>query len=172
MTRHSLLAAATCGAVTLLILACGEPPPSGVSVDHRPEAQLSGVIGTLLACRPMPADSTTQVLGPEGGSIAVGPHRLWVPAGALGAPVAITAVAPSDTVNRVVFAPDGLTFQRSARLTMSYANCGAASWLIPKRIAYTTDALEIIAILRSFDHPLAQRVSAGVDHFSTYAVAW
>ena len=44
--------------------------------------------------------------------------------------------------------------------------------LLPKRIAYTTDALSILELLASLDNPLARRVSADLDHFSTYAVAW
>jgi hypothetical protein len=55
---------------------------------------------------------------------------------------------------------------------MSYANCGRVTWLLPKRIAYTTDALLILELLASLDNPLARRVSADLDHFSTYAVAW
>lgn len=172
MRRHPLRLAAVCGALPLLILSC-EPPPLGVTGSARPEADLvSGVAGTLLACRPLPADSTTQVIGPDGGTVVVGPHQLRVPEGGLTAPIAITAVAPSDTVNRVVFGPAGLTFQRPVWLSMSYANCGAAGWFLPKRVAYTTDALEIIELLLSFDNRLAQRVSAPIRHFSTYAVAW
>jgi hypothetical protein len=97
---------------------------------------------------------------------------LRVPEGALAEPVAITAVMPSDTVNRIVFAPHGLELAQPARLMMSYANCGPINWVLPKRIAYTTDALAIIELLHSLDNVLARRVSADLEHFSTYAVAW
>lgn len=162
------------GAVAALALACGDDTLLGVAAENRVEAGLlgSGGLGSLLACNPMPAASTTQVIGPEGGTLFVGPHKLWVPEGALAAPVAITAVAPSDNVNRVVFQPEGLTFERSAWLTMSYANCGPVRWLLPKRIAYTNDLLQIIELLFSIDNPLARRVSGAVEHFSTYAIAW
>jgi len=156
--------------VILLIAACGE---SGLAPrGEQPQAHLLGPIGALLSCTPMPAESTTQVIGPEGGTLRVGPHRLLVPAGALDTAVTITAVAPSDTVNRIVFAPHGLELAQPARLIMSYANCGVVQWLLPKRIAYTTDQLVILDLLASLDNPLARRVSADLDHFSTYAVAW
>jgi len=60
----------------------------------------------------------------------------------------ITAVVASGTVNAVRFEPEGLQFQRSAYLTMSYANCDLLHSLAPKRIAYTTDALDIVEYRR------------------------
>ena len=84
----------------------------------------------------------------------------------------ITAVAPSDTVNQVRFFPEGLTFASPASLTMSYANCDALSQLEPKQIAYTTDALAILALLPSVDVLSQQQVTGQLQHFSTYAVAW
>jgi hypothetical protein len=55
---------------------------------------------------------------------------------------------------------------------MSYANCSSLGSLLPKRIAYVTDALDILYFLLSVDHPLAQTVTGRVEHFSEYAIAW
>jgi len=127
---------------------------------------------SLLKCTPLPAESVTQEVGPEGGVIQVGPHTLRIPEGALSSPVSITAVMPSDTVNRVNFEPEGLTFEEPVWLTLSYANCeGIGSWL-PKRVVYTNPNLEILEILFSLTNPFAQRVTGRVTHFSDYAVAW
>lgn len=167
------LTGAQLGVAILVLLSCAEAEPTGVAAGGRPETHLvSGLTGTLIACNPVPGDATTEVIGPSGGTIYVGSHKLRIPEGALAAPVTITAVAPSDTVNRVLLSPEGLTFQRPAWLTLSYANCGVLRWFAPKRIAYTTDALDILELLFSLDNPLARRVSAEIDHFSTYAVAW
>ena len=127
---------------------------------------------SLLKCTPLPEESVTQEVGPEGGIIQVGPHTLRIPEGALSSPVSITAVMPSDTVNRVNFQPEGLTFDEPAWLTLSYANCeGIGTWL-PKRVVYTNPSLEILEILFSLTNPFAQRVTGRVTHFSDYAVAW
>ena len=138
-----------------------------------------GILGTglgtgLLTCTPLPYDRSEQTVGPAGGTVAVGPHRLVIPAGALSAPLLITAEAPSDSVNSVRLLPHGLTFAAGtpARLTLSYANCSLLGQLLPKRIVYTTDLLEILEWLGSLDEPLARRVSTRLDHFSRYAVAW
>ena len=163
------------GAVVLLALACGEPTGVGVNGSTPPpqgDLNLWGSLSGLLQCSPLPADSVTQTIGPEGGRLQVGPHTLFVPPGALAEPVSITAVAPSDTVNRIVFQPAGLTFSRPAALTMSYANCGPLRLLLPKRIAYTTDVLEVLEYLTSFDAWWARSVIGRVNHFSTYAIAW
>ena len=161
---------------------CGSTDPTAPETPEQPSLLLGnggGLLGTgvgsaLLTCTPLPYARTEQTVGPAGGTIVVGPHRLVVPAGALASPVLITAEAPSDSVNSVRLLPHGLTFApgRPARLTLSYANCSLLGQLLPKRIVYTTDLLEILQWLLSVDEPLARRVSTSLEHFSRYAIAW
>jgi hypothetical protein len=161
------------GVAMLAALSCEHPSPLAVE-STAPDASLVDWLPPvgLLRCSPLPYDSVTQTIGPEGGTLFVGPHQLSIPAGALLTAVTITAVAPSDTVNQVRFFPEGLTFASPAALTMSYANCGPVNLLVPKQIAYTTDALDIVALLPSIDVLWAERVTARLQHFSTYAIAW
>src|SRR5437870_12674495 len=92
-------------------VSCGDRSPLGVTPGApKPRADLLDTLvqtvnqaASLLVCSPLSADSATQVIGATGGAIQVGPHTLTIPAGALGDTVTITAVAPSDTVNRVEF---------------------------------------------------------------------
>jgi hypothetical protein len=149
----------------------------GLSGPSAPE--LSPLLGTgigtgLLACTPLPFASASQVVGPEGGTLTVGPHSLTIPAGALAAPVTISAEAPVGTVNAVRLGPEGLHFApgKPARLTLSYANCPLTAQLLPKRIAYTDDLLRILSYLLSVDDLLRERVTAPLEHFSRYVVAW
>ncbi len=162
-------------AATALTLGCGDRSPIGVpSPTPTPQGSLIGGLGQagLLRCQPLPYDSTTQTIGPDGGTIQVGPHSLVVPAGALTSPTVITAVVGSGPVNAVRFEPQGLQFQQTAYLTMSYANCNLLGSLAPKRIAYTTDALDILYYLVSVDDLLAGQVTGELHHFSEYAIAW
>ena len=55
---------------------------------------------------------------------------------------------------------------------MSYANCNLLGRLLPKRVAYVSDALNILSYLLSLDNVFAKQVTGRVDHFSNYAVAW
>jgi hypothetical protein len=44
--------------------------------------------------------------------------------------------------------------------------------LLPKRIAYTTDQLQILYYLLSLDNLLSKDVTGTVNHFSAYVIAW
>jgi len=125
-----------------------------------------------MTCTPLPEYSVSQVVGPSGGTLAVGPHSFIVPAGALSSWVRITAVAPSDSVNRVHFRPEGLTFKKPASLTMSYANCKGAGSLLKAQIAYTDDLLQILYYVPSVPDYPSKTVTGQIDHFSDYATAW
>jgi hypothetical protein len=169
----------------LLVAGCRElDAPTAPSAPAGPAAQplLGGLVGTvtkttqkltatLLMCQPLPAARVEQRVGPAGGVLQVGPHRLAIPRGALSRQVTITAEVPSDRVNSIRFSPEGLRFAQPAQLTMSYANCNLAI-LLPKRIVYTTESLSLLEILRSVDNVGQKTVSAPLDHFSRYAVAW
>jgi hypothetical protein len=176
MTTARFRLAARLGGVALVALSCGDPAPLGVSPGAPAAAgHLLGALTEpfgLLACSPLPYDSVTQTIGPEGGTLHVGPHALSVPPGALAAPVSITAVAPPATVNRVDFQPEGLTFAQPALLAMSYANCDLLSSTLPKRIALTTADLALLEYLPSQDDVWSFTVTGRLEHFSTYAVAW
>jgi hypothetical protein len=167
----------------LTLWACTGDRATGPSESPAEPEQLlggnGGILGTglgaqLLRCDPLPAAHAASVIGPNGGTVQVGPHQLVVPAGALPDTLTITADAPSDTVNSIRFEPQGLQFEAGhpARLTMSYANCPLLAKLLPKRIAYTTDLLQILEVLLSLDNVLLHRVSADIVHFSRYAIAW
>lgn len=163
----------------LVVLSCTDATtPIEPTPTPAPEAGLLGDLGELggltglLQCTPMETYTTTRWVGPLGGTIHVGPHRLYVPYGALNRPVRITATAPSGTVNLIQFEPHGLEFERPAYLTMSYANCGLLGWLLPGHIAYVSGDLNILELLPGLPNPWRQVVTSRLDHFSGYAVAW
>jgi hypothetical protein len=179
LIRLVLLASATTGA-----LSCGDASPVGPGVP-RPGAQaaLTGTsTGSLLSC-PQSYDSVTQVIGPAGGSLMVGPHILSVNALALTTKVRITAVAPAGSVRWVRFQPDGLVFQTvaggwGAVLLTSYKGCAVPTGTTP-RIAQVNDARSILQFLPSSVTlsptllSLTTQYAVGVlQHFSNYAVAW
>ena len=166
------------GGAIVLVLSCGDVSPLGVNARApTPRGDLvDSLVQTaqqstgLLKCSPLATDSVTQTIGPAGGTLQVGAYTLSVPPGALSDSVSIAAVAPSDSVNRVAFQPQGLTFQQPASLTMSYANCSTLD--AAKQIAYMSDAGAILAYLPSVDNASAQLVTGQLSHFSDYAIAW
>src|SRR5690349_6927513 len=86
MTFLRLRRAALCGAALFILTSCGERSPLGVEPHPpAPSRDLIGDLGTLpglLSCTPLDYDSTTQMVGPWGGLIRVGPHLLLIPPGA------------------------------------------------------------------------------------------
>ena len=151
----------------------------GTDVDDGGDGTEDG--DSLVSCRPLPYDSVTRTIGPAGGFIEVRHNWLVVPRGALSAPVTITAVAPSDTVAMVRFQPEGLRFQTTAMLVLTYDNCRVPKTVTP-RIALVTDALDVIGFLTPVtvsvhDHRFmkgrkGRHVIGELQHFSNYAVAW
>ena len=164
--------------VLLLVvaLACTDRTPTSVPAAPAPDASLiGGLLGAtgLLKCSSLPYASQTRTIGPLGGTISAGPHTLVIPPGALTSPTAITMTAPTGLgVNAVKFQPAGLRFVTPAALTMSYANCSLLGKILPKRIAYTDNNLNILSYLLSLDNLLSKRVTGKVNHFSAYVVAW
>ena len=163
--------------VTLVMYGCSERAPitAPQSAPPPPQASLLGDLWGatgLLQCPNLPYGSAPQTIGSAGGTIQVGPHTLTVPAGALLAPVAITGdLVTGYGVNAVRFRAAGLQFQRSAYLTMSYADCNLLGLLLPKQVAYVGDDLSILSYLLSFDNLFASQATGTVNHFSNYAVA-
>lgn len=164
--------------VCLAGVSCGDHTPTAPAPPAvpAPEASLIGALlgpTGLLKCSNLPYVSTTQTIGPLGGSLSTGPHTLVIPPGALLAPTTITMIQPTGQgVNAVKFQPEGLRFVTPAVLTMSYANCNLLGKLLPKRIAYTDDNLNILYYLLSLDNLLSKKVTGKVQHFSEYVVAW
>ena len=167
-----------------VVLSCRAPDVAGPQVSAPQNDLLGGLLGGtldltssllkatgLLKCNPMPTYTASKTIGAAGGTIVVGPHKLVVPPNALNAPVTITAVAPHDNVNRIEFSPEGLVFNKSTSLTMSYANCSLLAGLLP-RIAYVGDQLNILEYLLGSNNIFARTVTGQLKHFSGYAVAW
>jgi hypothetical protein len=137
---------------------------------------LDGAVSTvlnvtdLLVCSSQPYQVTRKTIGYEGGSIQVGTHTLVIPRGALRQQTTITAEQMPGRTNSVRFSPEGLQFEQPAGLVMNYRNCLVV--LLKKKIVYTDENLKILEVLRSLDLFGSKTVTAPIDHFSRYAVAF
>ena len=129
-----------------------------------------GSVTDLLACSEQPYAVARQSIGPNGGVLRVGSHTLQIPGNAVSETVLITAEQIPGKTNSVRFSPEGLQFEKPAVLTMSYENCAVV--LLQKKIVYTTEELKILEVLKSFDLFRSRSVSAPIDHFSRYVVAY
>ena len=124
----------------------------------------------LLSCSQQQYVSVTKVVGPAGGTIVVGTHKLVIPVGALTKNYTILAEQVPNRVNSVRFSPEGLKFAKPAKLTLSYSNCSPL--LLLKRVVYTDELLRILELIPSLDNLRTKTVTGDIRHFSRYAVAW
>ncbi len=170
------------GLGVIIAAACAETtapvPQPELRAVQADSAQLLELLQTILKktlylqCSALPTASDTEWVGPAGGTLHIGPHKLVIPAGALDSLTRITATAPSGTMNRIEFQPHGLTFDREAKLTMSYANCGLVGGLLPRHIVYANDELRPLEFLDAVPNLLRRETTAKLDHFSDYVLAW
>jgi len=126
----------------------------------------------FLVCDPLAYTGQTKIIGPEGGDIGFGPHKLAIPRGALSRRVVVTAEAPVSLNVEVHFSPHGLVFNanKAPRLELSYKHCYGQNNL-PKSIVYVNDAKRIIEYPASTDVSNQGLVWAWIKHFSGYMVS-
>jgi hypothetical protein len=180
MTPVRLLLAISLIGATAVSLSCDNPAgpdtsetamaPQGLSLARGSRNDQPRKTG-LVRCEPLAYDSVSTTIGPKGGIVRVGPHRLWIFPGALREPVTITAVTPADTVNVIAFGPDNLKFDAVALLSMSHHNCDVRGRYRAVQIAHTDDALRINEY-QTDAWKFRGRVVAQLRHFSNYAIAW
>lgn len=155
------------------LLACS---PSPVEVEISRTLSLSKAATEpdvhVLHCTPRSAASGSAIIGPGGGTVRIGPHRLIIPEGALAKRVLIQGSSPSDTVASVSFSPAGLQFAigHPATLRLDYSNCTHLP--VTRHIVYTTDDLQVLEAEPSKDWDSYSVVDGLVSHFSRYAIAW
>lgn len=127
--------------------------------------------GELLACTPQPYAFDAAIVGPSGGELVVGAHRLVIPAGALDRPVVIVAQSVPSLNIDMDLAPNGLSFSEPVLLTLSYDHCGnEVLGQPPFRIVYI-DPGGTLEDRPSTDDRSNRRVTGLLDHFSRYAIA-
>lgn len=127
---------------------------------------------TVASCPTAAYDSASAYLDQWGGTLQIGKFRLTVPAGALTSTVEISMVRPGDGTASVRFHPHGLVFPSGARpvISLNYTGCNTGD--VPE-VIYVTESLSFLELLPTLDlNPKGKSISAYLDHFSRYAVAW
>lgn len=126
----------------------------------------------LLLCQPLEYDGAAAIIGPEGGELRFGPHRLTIPPGALPYRTVITAEAPTSLRVEADFSPHGLQFLKDVELRLDYDHCTQP--LLPGafKVVYLDDLLRILETPPSEDYRSSQWIRTWLRHFSKYAVAY
>jgi hypothetical protein len=139
--------------------------------DQKRNEQLNSKLVDLLRCEPREYQGDAEIIGPTGGTLHIGEHELVIPRGALTEETLISAEARTSSLVDVEFQPEGLTFQRPARLTLSYKNCEVPPTL-DLLVAYLGVGNKILEFPASEDYRSYSEVTGEINHFSRYAVAY
>jgi hypothetical protein len=127
-------------------------------------------VSRVLYCDPLQYAAAVKIVGPNGGEVEFGPHKLSIPSRALSGYTVVTAEAPVSEAVEATFSPHGLAFERQVLLSLSYAHCNRPASL-QESIVYVLDG-EIVDWLPSADRDEDATVDAWIDHFSGYHVAF
>ena len=123
----------------------------------------------VLVCNPLAYAADVKIVGPQGGVLVVGPHRLAIPAGALREPTVITAEAPVSLARELRFSPHGTQFAVAPTMTMSYKGCVVPSGF-ESAVAYVDEGLDVLEWPKATDRRNGE-VTSYIWHFSRYSTA-
>ena len=125
----------------------------------------------FLICQPKKYAGKVKIIGPEGGEIRIGRHKIRIPAGALTERTVITGVVPVSLLVDVELSSHGLQFATPATLTLNYRHCDRPDDF-EYRIAYIDANRNVLEWPTSTNSRREGKVTAEIDHFSKYAVAY
>ena len=175
MRRYSLLLALLVAAACSGDLPTAAVPDAGAATAYgtqgyfpgyrRTGAALSGQF-TPISCVPRFAASCSALIGPRGGTLWVGRHRLIVPPGALLATVRISGTVPEGKPFEIDLQPHGLHFRKAAGLILDASSCVDVPTIVYLVDQYTVSP-PIPAIYSEWWHTIA----CPIWHFSGYAIA-
>ena len=174
-------------AVSFIALACGAlvacgtsdtvapreaPPPLRAALQQGPNNPpgSQGAVATnggMKGCEQRDAQYGTATIGPAGGELAAGPHRLIIPPGALNRTVVMSATVPEGGAATIIFEPHGLQFKKPAGLILDASNCLD----VPDVVYINEIGVASAPIIATYSN-WWRTIAAPIDHFSGYAVAF
>ena len=131
----------------------------------------------IAACPTTRSYRAERTLGPRGGSISAGHHRLTVPRGVLTEPTRFTLYAPAGQEVKIELSANGEShyeFAAPVAVTISYERC-ARQHLPPTPMTawYVDDAgTRFLERMGGRDDRIRKTVTFRTTHFSTYLVAY
>lgn len=158
-----------------VLASCAEGGAAGrVTAPEAPRAS-SSLASTLIECPSETSASASALVGPLGGTVAVGGHRLVIPPLAVPLPTEFTVTAPASGYLELDVRAGGqehYTFQKPVSLTLSYARCTRSDInKAPLRVFYIDPVTNaVLEDMGGTDDKTARTVTIGTGHLSGYAI--
>jgi hypothetical protein len=138
----------------------GSPPGS-----KRTSAAVAGAF-VPLNCTPKQLATGSATIGPAGGVLQIGTHRLIVPAGALTNRVLISGTVPAGKPFEIDLQPHGLQFRKPAGLILDASSC-----VDVPTIVYIVDDVTLGPPIPAFYSNWWKAIACPIWHFSGYMIA-
>ncbi|MEP7088155.1 MAG: hypothetical protein ABI884_12695 [Gemmatimonadota bacterium] len=156
------------------VVACGEtasPTSPALTLGRSKQPKAQSQYSARLALCNIPHDvQVSKRIGPLGGTLDLGDNNtVYFPPGALLTDTTITALVPAGNTARVFFTPEGLRFPVAAIVTLNVSPCITPTALLS--VVYL-QADTVSEVRPTVNNPNASTVSAKIEHFSSYAVAY
>lgn len=125
----------------------------------------------LLRCQQQNYTGSVTVIGPSGGQVSFGPHKITFPPGALNNNVVVSGELLVANHVLVELYPSGLQLSAPAVLELAYGTCQSGGNGL--EVAYVDDNLNVISYPAApLGGTISGEVRAELWHFSKYAVAY
>ena len=119
-----------------------------------------------LNCQPREIATGSALIGPAGGVLQIGPHRLIIPAGALTERVLISGTVPQGKPFQIDLQPHGLHFRKAAGLILDASSCTDVPTIV-----YIVDQLTVGPPIRAIYSNWWKAIACPIWHFSGYMIA-
>lgn len=139
-------------------------------------ASSSSTGATLVVCPTGAAQTTSGLIGPLGGILAVGNTRVLFPANAVLAPTSFTLTVPASKYVEIevkAAGTDHFLFALPVAVTIDYGRCSRSNFDNTVLTAWNIDPVtkELLELMVGVDDKRARAVTFTTIHFSGYAVA-
>lgn len=125
----------------------------------------------LLQCQEQSFTGSATVMGPSGGELAFGPHKITFPPGALSNDVVVSGQLHVASHVVVELFPHGLQMSVPAIIELAYGYCQSGGGGF--EVAYVDDELNIISFPAApSGGAISGKTKGQLWHFSKYAVAY
>lgn len=150
------------------------PEPANLALASASAANTGA--SQYLACPSTHTYSTSKVIGPRGGILAVDGSALAIPPGAVPAATRFTLIVPASDIMQIEAHADGVehyVFQRPVMITIDYSRCAQAVDQLPSFSAWyiDTSTRNPLSWMGGVDDRLSHRLFFTTGHLSGYAVS-
>lgn len=165
-------------AALVLAAGCSDAPTTARPADAQPGAILSGdTRPNLLECPTNTTVSTTGLVGPLGGVLALGTNAVRFPSGAVPAPTLFALTVPASRFMKVDVTAVGLEhflFDAPVTVTIDYSRCAEARTAGRRLSVWHVTPLthQPLENMGGVDDPAARTITFTTDHFSSYVIAY